>query len=185
MNNPLLETWNTPFEAPPFHLIKTEHFKPAIELAIKYAAEEIKAMSDNSDLPTFDNTIAPLESAGEILGRISSILFNLNSAETNQDLQAVTREVSPLLTRFSNDITLNEKLFERVKKVFDTKDNSLLRTEQKILTERKYRNFILGGAGLKEEDRKRFREISEDLSTLSLKFEENVLEVILPDCLKV
>jgi peptidyl-dipeptidase Dcp len=176
MNNPLLEIWSTPFEVPPFNLIKTGHFKPAIELAIKSAAEEIKSVSDNSALPTFDNTIAPLESAGENLGRISSILFNLNSAETNKDLQAVTREVSPLLTRFSNDITLNEKLFERVKKVFDTKENSLLSTEQKILTERKYRNFILGGAGLKEEDRKRFREISEDLSTLSLKFEENVLE---------
>ena len=117
-----------------------------------------------------------LTDAGETLGKITSVLFNLNSAETNKALQKVAQEVSPLLTRFSNDITLNKKLFERIAKIFENKETSGLTTEQKILIERKYRNFMLGGAGLKEEEKSRFREISEELATLSLKFDENVLE---------
>lgn len=176
MNNPLLQSWITPFETPPFDLIETTHFKPAIEEAIKSATLEINSITDNNDIPTFENTIVKLEIAGETLGKITSVLFNLNSAETNKDLQAVAQEVSPLLTRFSNDITLNENLFERIKKIFETKETQGYSTEQKILIEKKFRNFMLGGAGLKEEERKRFREISEELSTLSLKFEENVLE---------
>ncbi|MEI6048408.1 MAG: M3 family metallopeptidase [Bacteroidota bacterium] len=176
MDNPLLRSWDTPFESPPFNLIKISHYRPAAEEAIKYASEEISTITDNPELPDFENTVAALDRAGEMLGRISSILFNLNSAETNKELQAVTREVSPLLTRFSNDITLNEKLFNRIRIVYETRELSGLDIEQKILTEKKYRNFILGGAGLKDEEKKRFREISEELSTLSLKFEENVLE---------
>ena len=176
MNNPLLQEWNTPFGTPPFHLIETVHFKPAVEEAIKSASSEIKIISDNKEPADFNNTIATLDRVGETLGRITSILFNLNSADTNKTLQETAQEVSPLLTRFSNDITLNEKLFKRIKTVFNSKETSGLNTEQKILTERKFRNFILGGAALKEEERKRFREISEELATLSLKFEENVLE---------
>jgi peptidyl-dipeptidase Dcp len=176
MNNPLLQNWSTPFETPPFNLIEPAHFKPAIEEAIKSATLEIDGITGNSDAPTFENTIAALDLSGETLGRISSILFNLNSAETNKELQSVAREVSPLLTRFSNDITLNEKLFERINKIFDSRESSGLSTEQKILTERKFRNFMLGGAGLKEEERKRFRIINEELATLSLRFDENVLE---------
>jgi peptidyl-dipeptidase Dcp len=110
------------------------------------------------------------------LGRVSSILFNLNSAETTKELQAVAQEVSPLMTRFSNDITLNEKLFSRIRTIYDSKDSIGLTTEQLMLLERKYRNFMLGGAGLDENSRQRFREISEELSRLSLTFEENVLE---------
>ena len=175
LNNPLLLRWNTPFETPPFHLINAEHFKPAAEVAIKNATEEIISIAENRELPSFENTVEALERSGEILGKISSVLFNLNSAETNRELQTVIREISPLLTRFSNDITLNEKLFNRIKSVYDTREVTGLNTEQKILTERKYRNFILGGAGLKENEKKRFREISEELSVLSLKFEENIL----------
>jgi peptidyl-dipeptidase Dcp len=176
MNNPLLEHWNTPFGTPPFDIIETNQFKPAIEEAIRLATEEIRLIYDNREQPDFENTIASLDRAGEPLGRITSVLFNLNSAETNKSLQEVAQEVSPLLTRFSNDITLNRALFERIKTVFESNETSELTTEQKILTERKYRNFILGGAALKEEERVRFREISEELATLSLKFEENVLE---------
>ena len=176
MVNPLLQEWNTPFGTPPFQEIETVHFKPAVEESIMFAADEIKAIADNPSQPTFDNTIAALDRAGETLGRITSVLFNLNSAETNKALQEVTQEVSPLITRFSNDITLNEKLFERIVIIFENKELSGLTTEQKILVEKKYRNFKLGGASLKEEKKKRFREISEELSTLSLKFDENVLE---------
>jgi peptidyl-dipeptidase Dcp len=178
MTNPLLQEWNTPFGTPPFHLIETIHFKPAVEEAIKSAANEIKIITDNNELPDFENTIASLDRAGETLGKITSLLFNLNSADTNKPLQKVAQEVSPLLTRFSNDITLNEKLFARIKIVSESKGTSEFTVEQKILLERKFRNFILGGADLKVEARKRFRAISEELATLSLKFEENVLEEI-------
>ena len=176
MSNPLLAEWNTPFGTPPFNIIGTNHFKPAIEEAIKIAAEEIMKITENFEAPDFENTISTLDRSGETLGKITALLFNLNSAETNKSLQEVTQEVSPLLTRFSNDITLNKKLFKRIKTVSETIEISRLNTEQKILTERKFRNFILGGAALKEEERKRFRQISEELATLSLKFEENVLE---------
>jgi peptidyl-dipeptidase Dcp len=176
MNNPLLREWNTPFETPPFHLIETVHFKQAVEEAVKTAETEIKKITENPGTPDFENTIAALDYSGEKLGKITSILFNLNSAETNKALQDVAQEVSPILTRFSNDITLNSKLFERINKIFESRENSGLTTEQKSLVERKHRNFILGGASLPEKERKRFREISEELSILSLKFDENVLE---------
>jgi len=176
MNNPLLAVWNTPFGTPPFNLIKIDHFRPAIEEAIRLAMQEIDSITENTGQADFENTVAALDRSGEKLGEITSILFNLNSAETNKLLQEVTQEVSPLLTRFSNDITLNSNLFDRIKSVFESLETSGLNTEQKILTERKFRNFMLGGATLKEEERMRFREVSEQLSTLSLKFEENVLE---------
>jgi peptidyl-dipeptidase Dcp len=175
-NNPLLAEWNTPFNTPPFQLIETSHYVPAVEEAVKLAEKEILLIADNPDIPTFKNTIAALDSAGEKLGRISSVLFNLNSAETNKELQEAAQKVSPVLTRFSNDITLNTKLFERIVKIFETKDSAGFTSEQKILVERKYRNFMLGGAGLQENERKRFREISGELATLALKFDENVLE---------
>jgi peptidyl-dipeptidase Dcp len=176
MNNPLLQEWSTPFETPPFNIIETGHFKPAIEEAIKTASEEIKKITKSSETPDFDNTIATLDEVGETLGKITSLLFNLNSADTNKSLQEVTMDVSPLLTRFSNDITLNEKLFEKIKIVYKSRETGDLTLEQKILTERKYRSFILGGAALQHGERNRFRVISEELSSLSLKFEENVLE---------
>jgi peptidyl-dipeptidase Dcp len=176
MNNPLLQyPWNTPFETPPFHLIKTEHYIPAIKEAIQIAVEEICSITENNDEPSFENTIEPLEKSGEILGKTASILFNLNSADTNKDIQAVTQEVSSLLTRFSNDITLNEKLFARIKKIYEKIHSSGLSSEKIVLTEKKYRNFILGGAGLDEKIKIRYRQISEELASLSLKFEENVL----------
>jgi peptidyl-dipeptidase Dcp len=176
MNNPLLQKWNTPHETPPFDKILPSHFKPATEEAIGLARGEIKAITENPDLPTFENTVAALDRVGELLGSVSSILFNLNSAETSKELQQVAQEVSPLLTRFSNDITLDEKLFKRIKIIFDKRAGSGLNNEQLMLLERRYRSFILGGAALAGEKRTRFREISEELSKLSLTFEENVLE---------
>ena len=176
MINPFLHEWDTPFGSPPFDKINISHYKPAIREAIRIASGEIKAITHNPDPPDFKNTIAALEKSGEIIGKITSVLFNLNSAETSKELQAIAQEVSPLLTRFSNDITLNKKLFRRIRQIFEARENIGLNTEQKMLVEKKQRNFVLGGAGLKENERKRFREISEELSTLSLKFDENVLE---------
>jgi peptidyl-dipeptidase Dcp len=176
MNNPLLQHWNTPYETPPFQLIGTGHFEPAIKEAIKLAEKEIVIISENPENPTFENTLAALDGTGEKLGSVSSMLFNLNSAETSTELQTVAREVSPLLTRFSNDVTLNKKLFARIKTVYETQGSSGLTSEEQMLLEQKYRAFILGGAGLEEGKKKRFREISEELARLSLKFEENVLK---------
>jgi len=176
MVNPLLEQWNTPYETPPFHLIELKHYKPAIEESITSAKIEILRIAENHDPPTFENTVAALDHCGEKLGQISAILFNLNSAETSRELQATAQEISPLLTRFSNDITLNNKLFSRLKVIYDSKDLLNLSREQLMLLELKYRGFVLGGAALDEKLRKRFREISEELSKLTLLFEENVLE---------
>ncbi len=175
MSNPLLKEWDTPFNTPPFDEIKPEHYVPATLEALEWARQEIEVIISNSEPPTFENTVAALENSGQILGRITSVLFNLNSAETNKNIQDIAREISPLLARFSNDITLNPVLFERISKVFEDRKKTGFTTEQQILVERKYRNFILGGAGLKEEVRARFREISEELARLSLRFEENVL----------
>jgi peptidyl-dipeptidase Dcp len=176
MTNPFLLPWETAFGTPPFDKIELTHYKPAIKRAIKTAKEEIKSITNNHDPADFWNTIVALEKSGETIGKIASVLFNLNSAETSKELQSIARDVSPLLTRFSNDITLNRRLFRRIQKIYETIDNSEITAEQKILTEKKYRSFVLGGAGLKQKERKRFREISEELATLALKFDENVLE---------
>jgi peptidyl-dipeptidase Dcp len=176
MVNPLLEHWDTPWEAPPFHLIQIPHYKPAIEEAIKIALGEIDLITADPDPPTFENTVAALDRCGQKLGRISAILFNLNSAETSKELQAAAQEISPLLTRFSNDISMNGALFARIKTVRNSVDSAGLTMEQKMLLEKKYRGFMLGGAELNDLDKQRFREISEELSKLTLKFEENVLD---------
>ena len=175
-SNPLLEKWDTPFGTPPFDRFTISQFKPAIEEAIKLASAEIALITANQDKPVFENVIAALDRAGDKLGDIASVLFNLNSAETNSEMQAVTQEVSPLLARFSNDITLNKELFLKVKSVFDSREAAGLNREQMMLLEKSHRNFVLGGAGLDDENKSRFREISEELAHLQIKFEENVLE---------
>lgn len=176
MTNPLTSRWDAPFSTPPLDIIKPGHFKEGIEEAIKIAESEIDRITGNQDPPTFENTIEALERSGELLSRITSLLFNLNSAETSNELQVVTQEVSPILTRFSNDITLNIKLFERINEIFENKESLNLNREQTLLLEKSHRNFILGGAALKEKKKQRFREISMELSILALKFDENVLE---------
>ncbi|MBI5009483.1 MAG: M3 family metallopeptidase [Bacteroidia bacterium] len=176
MINPLSVSWDTPFGTPPFDLIKPGHFREAIEEAIKKAESEVIRITANQAPPSFENTVEALERSGEVLNRITAILFNLNAAETSSDLQAVAQEVSPLLTRFSNDITLNKELFERIDKIFENKNELNLNSEQLLLLEKSHRNFILGGASLKDDQKRRFREISEELSTLALVFDENLLK---------
>jgi peptidyl-dipeptidase Dcp len=176
MGNPLLESWSTPYETPPFQSIEINHFRPAIDEAIRLAKEEIRQITENPNPPTFENTVVALDNSGEKLGQISSILFNLNSAETSRELMAEAQAISPILTRFSNDITLNVNLFSRIREIYISKDTLGLTREQEMLLEKRYRTFLLGGAGLNINDRLRFREISEELSKLTLKFEENVLD---------
>ncbi len=174
-DNPLLSDFSTYRETPPFSAIKTEHFKPAIEEAITQAKANIASIVNNPVSPTFANTIEALEFCSLRLDNITSILFNLNLAETNPALQKVVREISPGLTDFGNDITLNPALFQRVKAVYLQRDSLGLSIEQTALLEKTYRNFIKNGANLDDADKARFRAISQELSDLSLQFEENVL----------
>lgn len=175
MKNPLLDLWITPYETPPFHLIEVSHFRPAAEEAIKAALAEVEAIAENPDKPSFENTLEALERTGEKLSLISSLLFNLNSAETSKELQDAAQDISPLLVRFSNDITMNDRLFARIDTLYRSGKDPDLSTEQLMLLEKVHRNFRLGGAGLDPVQRKRFREISEELSGLTLRFEANVL----------
>ena len=169
--NPLLHDFNTA----PFSKITNEHYKPAIEKGIEIAKKEIAEIVQNTAKPTFENTTVALDFTGEKLNRITSIFFNLNSAETNDKLQKIAQEVSPLLSEFGNDITLNEGLFNRVKAVFESKSNLNLTPEQAMLLEKQYKSFARNGANLNEDAKNKLRKIDAQLSTLSLKFGENVL----------
>lgn len=169
--NPLLQ----PFDSAPFSKIKNAHFKPAFEQAIADAKVEIEAITANTDSPTFENTIEALEFTGQQLDRISSIFFNLNSAETNDEIQAIAQEVSPLLSEFSNDITLNEALFKRVKTVYENKNQLDLSPEQQTLLDKKYKSFARNGANLPEDKKQQLRDIDKQLAKLKLTFGENVL----------
>ncbi|MEN8965087.1 MAG: M3 family metallopeptidase [Polaribacter sp.] len=169
--NPLLQDFNTA----PFSKIEEKHYKPAIKKAINIAKAEIDEIVNNTDKPTFKNTTVALDFAGEKLNRITSIFFNLNSAETNDQIQKIAQEVSPWLSDFKNDITLNEGLFKKVKTVFDNLKNLDLNAEQTMLLEKQYKGFARNGANLKGADKNTLREIDSKLSKLSLQFGENVL----------
>ena len=170
-SNPLLQDFN---EAP-FNAIKDEHFKPAFIEAIQINRNEIDAITNNTEAPTFQNTIAALDYSGQQLDRISSVFFNLNSAETSEAIQKIAQEVSPLLTAFSNDVTLNETLFERIKSIYAQKDDLDLSVEEKTLLEKKYKSFARNGANLPEDKKSRLREIDTALAKLKLSFGENIL----------
>ncbi|WMN12292.1 M3 family metallopeptidase [Marivirga salinae] len=175
MDNPLLKNFDTPHQTPPFDKIKSEYFMPAIEVAIKEAKQEIEDITSQSSAPTFENTLEAMELAGEKLSSVTSILFNLNSAETNKKIQEVAREASPILSEFGNDIWQNADLFERVKTVYNQKDQLELDNEQAMLLTKTYKAFIRNGADLNEKDKARFKEITKKLSQQSLTFGENVL----------
>ncbi|OEK00650.1 peptidase M3 [Roseivirga sp. 4D4] len=175
MNNPLVDKSETPFNTPPFSAIKNEHFKPAIEQLIEVAKAEIDKIVVRKDIPDFNNTIEALEKSGKQLDRASSIFFNLNSAETNDEIQAIAKEVSPLLTEFSNDILLNEGLFNKVKAVHDSVDHSVLNTEQQTLLAKTYKGFVRNGALLNGDQKDQLRKIDVELAQLSLTFGEHVL----------
>ncbi|MDR3286862.1 MAG: M3 family metallopeptidase [Prevotellaceae bacterium] len=174
-DNPLLQEWNTPHQTPPFDKIKNEHYLPAFDEGIRQARLEIDSIINNADAPTFENTIEMLERNGELLKKTGSVFFNLLSAETNDEMQQIALQIQPKLTELANDISLNEKLFERVKTVYDNRENIDLNTEQKTLLEKTYKGFARNGANLKGSERDEYRKITDELGTLSLKFEQNVL----------
>ncbi len=169
--NPLLQDFNTA----PFSKITSEHYKPAIKKAIELAKEEINAIAESTDTPTFQNTTEALDYTGEKLDRVTSIFFNLNSAETNSEIQEIAKEVSPWLSEFKNDMILNESLFKRVKVVYDQKDSLSLTPEQNMLLDKQYKGFARNGANLNDEDKTELRKLDAELAKLSLQFGENVL----------
>lgn len=175
MKNPLLEQFNTPFESIPFSKIKSEDYKPAFEEAVKMARKEIQDIIENKEKPSFENTIEAMELSGEILNQTSHAFFNLLHAETNEILQETAQYISPILSEFSNDIRLNPVLFEKIKKVFEERNDIDLTTEQNRLLEKTYLSFARNGANLPDDKKEKLRSIDMKLSKLSLDFGNNVL----------
>ncbi len=175
MTNPLLEKSTHPYNAPAFDKIKTEHYLPAFKEAIAEGKQEIEAIVNNQQEPTFENTILALNYAGEKLNTVSALFFNINEANTNEQMQKTAEEVSPLLTEYSMSITLNDKLFERIKAVYQQKESLNLGQEEARLLEQTYKQFANNGANLSPEDKEKFAKIQEELSLLSLKFGNNTL----------
>ena len=173
--NILTQKFNTKYETAPFQEIKEENYLPAFQELIAQSEKEIDAIANNPAEATFENTIEALAYSGEQLDRVSSIFFNLNSAETNDEIQKIAQEISPILTEFSSKISQNEKLFQRIKKVFDEKENLDLNEEQKTLLSETYKGFVRNGALLNEENKKKLEKIDIDLSVKSLNFGQNVL----------
>ena len=171
--NPLISPWQTPFQVPPFDQIKTEHYEPAFHHALEVARQEIQAIADNTEAPAFGNTVAALDRSCKLLGNISDIFFNLLVCNTSQELQELAQKIQPELTAFYNEITLNEKLFARVEAVYEMRES--LNEEERMLTEKSYRNFIRHGAKLSPEEKKKYNQLTMRLSQLTLRFSDNVL----------
>ncbi len=176
MNNPLLQHFDTPFQSVPFDRIQHEHFKPAILEAISRAKREVEDIADSQDLPTFENTCEALERVGQQLAVVSSTFFNLDSAETNDDMQALAQELAPLIAEYQNDIMLNQPLFERVQTVYESTSPDSLSPEQARLLEKQYKSFVRQGARLSDTHKQALREIDRELATLTMKFSQNVLQ---------
>jgi len=173
--NPLLSDFNTPFGVPPFDKIKTEHYIPAFEESIELARKEVQQIIDNPAAPDFANTIEALERSGRRLDAVSSVFFNLNECLTSDDMQGIAMTIMPKLTEFSNDIQLDPKLFEKVKIVYETAAREKLTPEQCMLLDKTYKGFIRSGAGLSDEDKEKYRELTTELSNLSVIFSQNIL----------
>jgi peptidyl-dipeptidase Dcp len=173
--NPFLAPYTTPHQTAPFDKIKNDDYLPAIKDGLAQGRKDVDAIVNNPAKPTFENTVVALEQGGELLGKVTSVLFNLNSAETSPELQAIVKEVSPMLSEYGNDITLNEKLFARIKTVYDQRASLKLDPESAMLLEKAYKRFARNGANLDEKGKERLRAIDKEMSQLSLQFGENVL----------
>jgi len=174
--NPFFMEWATPFGMAPFDKIQAAHFVPAFEAGIAERKKEIEAIASNPEAPTFANTVEALENGGLALSKVSDVFFTLSGAETNDELQAITRKVSPLLSSLRDDVRLNEKLFARVKAVWEKRATLGLTPEQTKLVEDGYKDFVRGGANLSPEQKKRFREVNQELSARGIRFGDNLLK---------
>jgi len=173
--NPLLHKFETPFETVPFDKIKPEHFLPALQEAIVQGKKEIEAIKKNKEKATFNNVCEALDSAGSLVGTVAGVFFNLHSAESNDDLQNIAKEFSPLITEYSNDLQLDPELFARVKEVHDQKNALNLNKEEMMLLEKQYKGFVRNGALLSDSDKDKLRKIDQEMSQLGLTFGDNVL----------
>lgn len=174
-SNPLLESYQTPFEVPPFNEIADSHYLPAFKEAVKIHEAEIKAIVNEPSEPTFENTILPLDRAGIDLYRITSVFFNLNSANTNDKIQSIAREVSPMLAAHRDNISLNPELFKRVKAVYDHREEMNYTPSELRALEKHYESFVRNGANLSDADQEKLRNYNQQLSKLTLQFGENLL----------
>lgn len=174
--NPLLTEWDTPFQAPPFDHIAPEHFQPAFEAAMAEHREEVAAITNATEAPTFANTVEALERSGESLDRVRAVFVNLNNAHTNPELQALAKTVNPALAAHKDDVLLNPELFARVEQVWQSSDDLDLTPEQTQLLEKTYKKFVRGGAGLAPEAKQRLRDLNAELSRLTTQFGENLLK---------
>ncbi len=174
--NPFFSDWNTPFGTPPFEEIKHEHYLPAFEKGITEAQKEVNTIADNPAAPTLENTVVALDFSGALLRKVGDAFDVLNGSMTNDTMQEIAKEVAPLRSKHRDDIRLNEKLFQRIKTVYDQRKQLKLTVEQNTLLDKYYKDFVRGGANLNEAQKAQMREINQELSLLSLKFGENVLK---------
>lgn len=175
-DNPFMKEWDTPYGVPPFDEIKTEHYLPAIEEGMKQQAAEIAAIVDNTEEPTFENTILALENSGSLLNKVTAVFFNLAECMNSPEMEAIAEEAMPKLSAHSDNINLSEGLFQRVKAVYDQRESLNLNPEQMRLLEETYKGFVRGGANIAPEHKGRLRDINEKLASLTLKFGNNVLK---------
>lgn len=173
--NPLLQNYDTPYGVPPFERIKTEHYFPAFQVGIKQHQDEIDKIASNKSAPTFENTVAALDYSGELLKKVSYVFFNLYSADSNEQMEAIAQQITPQLTEHNDNLYLNEALFKRIKTLYEQKDKLGLNAEQNRLLEKYYKNFVRNGAALNAEQKAQLREINKELSLAELQFGQNVL----------
>ncbi len=176
MDNPFFSAWDTPYEIPDFQKIKLEHYMPAFDTAMARQKAEIDAIVNNPEEPTFANTIEALDRSGELLNSVCGVFFNLNECENSEEMDAIAEEVTPKLSAHSDDISLNPQLFARVKAVYDSRESLQLTGEQQRLLEETYKGFVRGGANVPADKQERFRQINEQISSLTLRFGQNVLK---------
>src|SRR5882672_8081605 len=175
-DNPLLTESSLPYHSPPFDKIKDEHFEPAIEAGMREELEEVESVANNSEKPTFDNTIVALERTGRLLDRAQRTFSNLNACNTNPTLQKIDKEMAPKLAAHRDEIFLNPKLFARVQQLYDNRDHLGLDPESAYLLERYYKDFVRAGAKLSDVDKEKLKKINAELATLQTQFEQNVLK---------
>ena len=176
MDNPFFSAWETPYGIPDFGKIKTEHYLPAFEEGMRQQKEEIDAIVNNSEAPTFENTVEAYEYSGALLNEVASVFFNLSECENSEEMEQIAEEVTPKLSAHGDDIALNAKLFERIKTVYEQRESLNLEPEQARLLEETYKGFVRSGANVAPEQQARFRELNEQIASLTLRFAQNVLK---------
>lgn len=176
--NPFFSEYDTPFGVPPFDKIHEEHYMPAFKKGIELHSKEIDSIANNTEEPTFDNTILAMEKSGRLLNKVAAVFYNLLSSNTNEEMQKIAKEVAPMLSKHNDDILLNPALFKRIKALYENQKELNLNAEQERLLEKYYKRFSRNGANLSEEDKDKLRKINEKLSLLTLQFGENVLKEV-------